>query len=129
MADDAPIFAEASSAGAQTPKKSKATCTTKTGLKVKLDSPFQAMIDHVAQSVRDTASSSSGPVSTLDKLKEERKEAKKKSAEKTKELRNYTKRVQRLQKRASKLSDDGLLLEFARRQAQKDKKEKTKRDA
>ena len=55
-------------------------------------------------------------------MKEERKAAKARSAEKTKEVRAYTKRVARLQARAAKLSDDGLLVEYARRMAAKEKK-------
>ena len=83
---------------------------------------YQSLIDAVAQSVKDTAVDGSGPMDTLEKLKEERRVAKKQSMEKTKELKNYAKRVRRLQIRAAKLSDDGLLVEFARRQAAKEKK-------
>ena len=43
---------------------------------------------------------------------------------KTKEVKLYAKKVARLQKRASKLSDDGLLVEYARRQAAKEKKQR-----
>ena len=59
---------------------------------------------------------------TLSKLKEERKAAKAASALKAKEVKTYSKRVARLQARAAKLSDDGLLVEYARRQAAKEKK-------
>ena len=52
-------------------------------------------------------------------MKEERRLAKKAQQEKTKEVKAYTRRVQRLQKRAAKLTDDGLLVEYARRQASK----------
>ena len=59
---------------------------------------------------------------TLSKLKEERKAAKAASAQKAKEVKTYSKRVARLQARAAKLSDDGLLVEYARRQAAKERK-------
>ena len=87
------------------------------------DSTYQSMVEAVAQSVKDSSGEASGPVNTLDELKEERAAAKKKSLDKTKEVKTYSKRVARLQHRAAKLSDDGLLVEYARRQAAKARKE------
>ena len=70
------------------------------------------------------ASACSGPMDTLEQLKEERRIAREENAKKTKEVKLYAKKVARLQKRASKLSDDGLLVEYARRQAAKEKKQR-----
>ena len=86
------------------------------------DSTYTSMVASVQKSVKDAAGQGSGPMDTLSKLKEERKAAKAKSAEKAKEVNTYAKRVARLQARAAKLSDDGLLVEYARRQAAKDRK-------
>ena len=83
---------------------------------------YANMVEAIQKSVSEAASEGSGPMDTLNKLKEERKAAKATSAEKTKEVRAYTKRVARLQARAKKLSDDGLLVEYARRQALKERK-------
>ena len=91
------------------------------------DAAYAGLVEAVKKSVSECASSSSsGPMHKLDQLKAERRLAKKKSAEKTKELKAYSKRVQRLQSRAAKLSDDGLLIEFARRQAAKEMQKKKK---
>ena len=87
------------------------------------DSTYQSMVEAVAQSVKDLSGEASGPMDTLSKLKEERAAAKKKSLEKTKEVKTCANRVARLQHRAAKLSDDGLLVEYARRQAAKARKE------
>jgi hypothetical protein len=87
------------------------------------DGTYQSMVEAVAQSVKDSSGEASGPMDTLSKLKEERAAAKKTSLEKTKEVKAYAKRVARLQHRAAKLSDDGLLVEYARRQAAKARKE------
>ena len=87
------------------------------------DSTYQSMVEAVAQSVKDSSGEASGPMNTLDKLEEERAAAKKKGLEKIKEVKAYSKRVARLQHRAAKLSDDGLLVEYARRQAAKARKE------
>lgn len=86
------------------------------------DSTYQSMVAAVAQSVKDLSGEASGPMDTLSKLKEERAAAKKTSLEKTKEVKAYAKRVARLQHRAAKLSDDGLLVEYARRMAAKARK-------
>ena len=83
---------------------------------------YADMVAAVQQSVKGAAGEGSGPLDTLARMKEERKAAKARSAEKTKEVRAYTKRVARLQARAAKLSDDGLLVEYARRMAAKEKK-------
>ena len=87
------------------------------------DSTYQSMVEAVALSVQDLSGEASSPMNALDKLKEERAAAKKKSLEKTKEVKAYSKRVARLQHRAAKLSDDGLLVEYTRRQAAKARKE------
>ena len=79
------------------------------------------MVEVVRKSVEEAASDGSGPMDTLSKLKEERKAAKAKSLETTREVKAYSKRVARLQARAAELSDDGLLLECARRLAAKDR--------
>ena len=67
----------------------------------------------------DMIDESSGPVHQLNMMKEERRLAKKAQQEKTKEVKAFARRVQRLQSRAAKLTDDGLLVEYARRQAAK----------
>ena len=83
---------------------------------------YDAMVAAVEQSVKGAAGEGSGPLDTLAKMKDERKKAKALSAEKSREVRAYTKRVARLQARAAKLSDEGLLVEYARRLAGKEKK-------
>ena len=85
-------------------------------------SAYADMVAAVQKSVKGTAGEGSGPMDTLARMKQERKEAKATSAAKTKEVRAYTKRVARLQARAAKPSDDGLLVEYARRMAAKEKK-------
>ena len=110
-------------------KKIKYSAKTAT-MELAKDAAYAGLVAAVKKSVSESASSSSsGPMQKLDTLKAERRLAKKKSAEKTKELRAYTKRVQRLQSRAAKLSDDGLLIEFARRQAAKEAQKKKKTGA
>ena len=86
------------------------------------DKTYKGMVEAVAKPVQDSAANYSGPMDTLTKLREERRLAKKQSAEKAKELKAYSRRVARLQQRAAKLSDDGLLVEYARRQAAKERK-------
>ena len=86
------------------------------------DAKYSDLVEKVKQSVTDVASESGGPLETLEVLKAARTKAKKENIERTKELKAYRKRVARLQKRASKLTDDGLLVEFARRQAEKERK-------
>lgn len=55
-------------------------------------------------------------------MKEERRQARKAQQEKTKEVKAYGRRVHRLQQRASKLTDDGLLVEYARRSSREKRK-------
>ena len=86
------------------------------------DASYQSLVNAVEKSVKETGSEGSGPMDTLNKLRDERQRAKKTSLEKTKELHAYTKKVKRLQHRAAKLSDDCLLVEYARRQAAKAQK-------
>ena len=86
------------------------------------DDNYKSLIAAVQQSVRDVASEGSSPADVLSQLKQERKEAKAKSIAKTKEVKAYSRRVARLQTRAKKLSDDSLLIEYSRRQAEKAKK-------
>ena len=83
---------------------------------------YEAMVAAVQKSVQEIGGECYGPMDTLAKMKQERKEAKAQSAAKTKAVRAFTKRVNRLQNRAAKLSDDGLLVEYARRQAAKKQK-------
>ena len=83
---------------------------------------YAAMVAAVQKSVQEIGGECCGPMDTLAKMKQERKEARAESVAKTKAVRAFTKRVTRLQNRAAKLSDDGLLVEYARRQAAKQKK-------
>ena len=115
-------MAEAASA-AQSPKKKVALGKKTMNADLAQDETVQGVVAAVAASIHESvSSSSSSPVSTLQALREERKAAKKEAVEKTKELRAYAKRVSRLQQRAKKLSDDSLIVEYARRQAAKEKK-------
>ena len=117
MADSA--AASAGAPGKKTTKKRKA------GLDMPHDPSFIDLCAAVADSVANIGFAGSGPAQALERLKQERRQAKQKSADKTKELKAYARKVQRLQKRASKLSDDGLLVEYARRQAAKAAKAKS----
>ena len=51
--------------------------------------------------------------------KKERDEFKKQTKVKTEEMKRFSRKIQRLQKRASNLTDNDLLMEFMRRQAAK----------
>ena len=110
------------SSSASTPSKKLASRSKGKPLDLGKDETYQYLVEAVAKSVKEQAGEGSGPMDTLAKLREERRMAKKESADKAKELKAYTKRVNRLQKRAAELSDDGLLVEFARRQAAKERK-------
>ena len=77
------------------------------------------MKEAIEGAAADLIDGSSGPVHQLNMMKEERRLAKKAQQEKTKEVKAFARRVQRLQARAAKLTDDGLLVEYARRQAAK----------
>ena len=86
-----------------------------------LEPTFASLAEAVTKTVKDAANEGSGPMDTLMKLKEERKAAKAKSAETTRQMKACAKKVARLQEWAKKLTDDGLLVEYARRQALKEK--------
>ena len=66
------------------------------------------------------------PQTMIDRLKAERAAAQQVVKEKTNELRNLMRKVARLQAKGKQMSDNGLLLEFRRRQLHKEKSEKKK---
>ena len=122
-------MSEAAACSGATEGKKRKTGPKAQTLDLAKDKKYQELVTVVAKSVTDAASTHSGPMETLEHLRAERRAAKKASQEKTKELKAYGKRVARLQARAAKLSDDGLLVEFARRQAAKERKAQTSAEA
>ena len=109
---------DSAAASAPAPAK-KITKKRKERLDLPNDGSYEEMCAVVAESVASTGLEQSGPAQALAKLKQERRQAQKESQQKSKELKAYARKVARLQKRASKLSDDGLLVEYACRQAAK----------
>ena len=67
------------------------------------------------------------PQALMEKLKTERSAAQQVVKEKTNEIKNLLRKVDRLQKKSKQMSDDGLLLEYRRRKMAKAKAAASKR--
>ena len=83
------------------------------------DPAYAEMIQHIEASMVNTITDNDPVRQKAAILKKERDEFKQQTRVKTEDIDRFSRKSQRLRKRASNLTDNGLLMEYARRQATK----------